>query len=80
MKKFEYFVGVNPKDKEVLDRLLNHLCEIDESNLKIKKLYEFTDPSSYFICAVEGTEANFNLFSAMKEAGDYSIIKLLDRR
>lgn len=78
MKRFEYFVGVLPEDKQRLQDMLTQLTEISEPSMKIKKLYEFDDPNGYYTWAVEGTEANYSMFLSMTRHGEASFIKSIN--
>lgn len=81
MKKFEYFVQVLPKDKQKLEELVDHLENIEEPSLKIKKLLDYQDPNTdYFSVVVEGEEASYSMFSSMAQGGDNSLVKSVNKR
>lgn len=53
MAKFEYYLGIDPKDREALESRIEWLNSCDDWRMAVKIISEFDDPNGYLTFQIE---------------------------
>lgn len=62
MNRFNYYVGILPKDTETFMCAISTLNESDDVNLHVSIVGEFDDPNGYYSYTIKGTWESYRTF------------------
>jgi hypothetical protein len=78
MQKIEYYVGINPDDREKFEDYVDYLNSEGDWKLKTKIIHEYDDPHGYYTFVIQGTWESYKRFLQNGTSEDISWVQSLN--
>jgi hypothetical protein len=74
--KMEYYVGINPEDRQLFDNCVSFLNDNEDPKYQIRIISEFDEPDGYYTFQIIGTPDTYRYF--MRNANNEGFVRSLN--